>query len=442
MNAATLTSRASGALRGRVRAPGDKSISHRALILGALAHGETRIEGLLEGDDVLHTADAMRALGAEIERLGEGRWSVRGNGSLQEPGEIIDCGNSGTGARLIMGAAAGFPITVTFDGDATLRLRPMARVLDPLASMGAVHLGRAGGRLPLTLRGGGLKSISYRLPMASAQVKSAVLLAGLNAEGGVEVIEPELTRDHTERMLEAFGARLQISPEADGRIIRLAGGQRLRGTHIDVPGDPSSAAFPIVAALLVPGSEVTVQAVLLNELRIGLFKTLREMGADLNIDNVRDQGGEPVGDVTARHSRLKGVVVPAARAPSMIDEYPILAVAAALAEGRTVMRGLGELRVKESDRVALMAQGLEASGVLVEEEPEGMIVTGVAGGNHPVRGGAVIETRGDHRVAMAHLVLGLAAQAPISVDEPEMIATSFPDFIGLMRGLGAAIGEA
>ncbi len=442
MNAATLTSRASGALRGRVRAPGDKSISHRALILGALAHGETRIEGLLEGDDVLHTADAMRALGAEIERLGEGRWSVRGNGSLQEPGEIIDCGNSGTGARLIMGAAAGFPITVTFDGDATLRLRPMARVLDPLASMGAVHLGRAGGRLPLTLRGGGLKSISYRLPMASAQVKSAVLLAGLNAEGGVEVIEPELTRDHTERMLEAFGARLQISPEADGRIIRLAGGQRLRGTHIDVPGDPSSAAFPIVAALLVPGSEGTVQAVLLNELRIGLFKTLREMGADLNIDNVRDQGGEPVGDVTARHSRLKGVVVPAARAPSMIDEYPILAVAAALAEGRTVMRGLGELRVKESDRVALMAQGLEASGVLVEEEPEGMIVTGVAGGNHPVRGGAVIETRGDHRVAMAHLVLGLAAQAPISVDEPEMIATSFPDFIGLMRGLGAAIGEA
>ncbi len=440
VNAATLTSRASGALRGRVRAPGDKSISHRALILGAMAHGRTDIEGLLEGDDVLHTADAMRALGAKIERLGDGRWSVLGRGALQEPKGIIDCGNSGTGARLIMGAVAGFPISVTFDGDDTLRARPMARVLDPLSSMGATHLGRAGGRLPTTLRGGGLKCISYRLPMASAQVKSAALLAGLNAEGGVEVIEPELTRDHTERMLEAFGVEVATSPEGTGRIIRLAGGQSLKGARIAVPGDPSSAAFPLVAALLVPGSEVTVEGVLLNPLRTGLFDTLREMGADLTMHNVRDQGGEPVGDVTARHGPLRGVDVPPDRAPSMIDEYPILAVAAAFAEGRTVMRGLAELRVKESDRVALMVQGLEASGVLVEEEPEGMIVTGVAGGNHAVRGGVTIETRGDHRVAMAHLVLGLMAQAPISVDEPEMIATSFPGFVELMTSLGGQIG--
>ena len=440
MNAATLTSRASGALVGRARAPGDKSISHRALILGALAHGVTDIEGLLEGDDVLHTADAMRAFGAGVERLGEGRWRVEGRGALNEPKGIIDCGNSGTGARLIMGAAVGFAISATFDGDDTLRIRPMARVLDPLSSMGATHLGRAGGRLPTTLRGGGLKFISYRLPMASAQVKSAILLAGLNAQGGVEVIEPELTRDHTERMLEAFGAEVRTSPEGEGRIIRLAGGQTLKGASIVVPGDPSSAAFPLVAALLVPGSEVTIEGVLLNPLRIGLFQTLREMGADLTISNERDHGGEPVGDVTARHSRLKGVDVPPERAPSMIDEYPILAVAAALAQGRTVMRGLGELRVKESDRVALMVQGLEACGVLVEEEPEGMIVTGTAGANHAVRGGTTIETRGDHRVAMAHLVLGLTAKVPISVDEPEMIATSFPDFVGLMNGLGAVIG--
>ena len=440
MNAATLTSRASGALVGRARAPGDKSISHRALILGALAHDVTEIEGLLEGDDVLHTADAIRAFGAGVARLGEGRWRVEGHGGFNEPKGIIDCGNSGTGARLIMGAAAGFAISATFDGDDTLRIRPMARVLDPLSRMGATHLGRAGGRLPATLRGGGLKFISYRLPMASAQVKSAILLAGLNAEGGVEVIEPELTRDHTERMLEAFGAEVRTSPEGEGRIIRLAGGQALKGARIVVPGDPSSAAFPLVAALLVPGSEVTIEGVLLNPLRTGLFQTLREMGADLTISNERDQGGEPVGDVTARHSRLRGVDVPPERAPSMIDEYPILAVAAACAEGRTVMRGLGELRVKESDRVALMVQGLEASGVLVEEEPAGMIVTGTAGANHAVRGGTTIETRGDHRVAMAHLVLGLTAQEPISVDEPEMIATSFPDFVGLMNGLGAVIG--
>jgi len=439
MSPATLTSRASGALQGRIRAPGDKSISHRALILGALAKGVTRIEGLLEGEDVLCTARAMAALGAEVSRIDGGDWRVTGSSGLAEPGDVIDFGNSGTGARLSMGAVAGFPIAVSFTGDATLRWRPMRRFTDPLERMGARQLGRDGGRLPLTLRGGELTWISYRLPIPSAQVKSAVLLAGLRAAGGIEVIEPEPTRDHTERMLAAFGAEIEVSDSAEGRVIRLAGGQQLVGTQIRVPGDPSSAAFPLVAALITPGSQVTVEGVLLNGLRIGLFKTLREMGADLSIDNVRDEGGEPVGDVTARSCDLHGVEVPAERAPSMIDEYPILAVAAARAKGRTVMRGLQELRVKESDRVALMAAGLEASGVRVEEEPEGMIVTGTSGA--PVRGGALIETHGDHRVAMAHLVLGLVAETPISVDEPDMIATSFPGFMALMSGLGAAIGD-
>jgi len=441
MTAATLTSRPGGALRGHVRAPGDKSISHRALILGALARGDTEIEGLLESEDVLRTAAAMRAFGAEVERMGEGRWRVRGQGTWSEPLDVIDCGNSGTGARLIMGAAAGFPVSVSFTGDQSLRGRPMGRVLDPLAMMGARSLGRAGGRLPLTLHGGGLQRISYRLPVASAQVKSAVLLAGLHAEGGVEVIEPEPTRDHTERMLKAFGAEVEIADMDGERVVRLAQGQSLTGIHVAVPGDPSSAAFPLVAALITPGSEVTVENVLLNPLRAGLLQTLREMGADLVTKNLREAGGEPVGDVTACFSALKGVEVPARRAPSMIDEYPILAVAAAFAEGQTLMRGLGELRVKESDRVALMAAGLEACGVMVEEEPEGLIITGVGRANHPVRGGATVETHGDHRVAMAHLVLGLAAQAPVAVDEPEMIATSFPGFVDLMRGLGAEIGR-
>jgi 3-phosphoshikimate 1-carboxyvinyltransferase len=441
MIASTLTSRRGGALRGRIRAPGDKSVSHRALILGALADGETLIEGLLEGEDVLRTAAAMRAFGAEVERLGEGRWRVLGHGRLDEPKDVVDCGNSGTGARLIMGAAAGFPIAASFTGDSSLRKRPMGRVLEPLVRMGARHLGRAGERLPLTVRGGELKHISYRLPVASAQVKSAVLLAGLHAEGGVEVIEPSRTRDHTERMLQGFGARLEIEQTEAGRLIRIPPGQRLRGTQVNVPGDPSSAAFPLVAALITPGSEVTVERVLLNPLRAGLFETLIEMGADLVIENRREESGEPVGDITARHSQLTGVTTPPERAPSMIDEYPILAVAAAFARGRTVMSGIGELRVKESDRIALMAAGLEACGVVVEEEPEGMIVTGTNGANHPVRGGAQVETHGDHRVAMAHLVMGLAAEAPIAVDEPGMIATSFPGFEALMRGLGADIGS-
>jgi 3-phosphoshikimate 1-carboxyvinyltransferase len=434
-----LTSRPGSPLRGVVAAPGDTSISHRALILGALASGVTEIEGLLEGDDVRRTAGAMRAFGAGVERLGEGRWRVEGADGFAEPADVIDCGNAGTGARLIIGAAAGFPITVAFTGDASLRGRPMGRVLRPLGAMGAAWLARHGDRLPLSLRGGGLNAIRYRLPEPSAQVKSAVLLAGLSAAGETRVIEPVLTRDHTERMLRAFGARVDVEDTADGRVIGLEGGQALRGAAVRVPGDPSSAAFPIVAALVTPGSAVTVTNVLLNPLRFGLFETLREMGADLTIANVRETGGESAGDLTARHSSLRGVVVPEARAASMIDEYPILAVAAARAEGRTEMRGLGELRVKESDRLALMAAGLTACGVQVEEEPEGLVVVGTSGANHPVAGGATAATHGDHRIAMSFLVLGLAAREPVSVDEPGMIATSFPGFTDLMGSLGARI---
>ncbi|MDE2487058.1 MAG: 3-phosphoshikimate 1-carboxyvinyltransferase [Alphaproteobacteria bacterium] len=441
MTAAQLTASRAGALSGRVRAPGDKSISHRALILGALASGETSIEGLLEGDDVLRTAHAMRAFGAEVVPLGQGRWRVLGHGGFAEPADVVDCGNAGTGVRLIMGAAAGFDMAATFTGDESLRGRPMRRVLKPLGEMGATWAARTGDRLPLTIRGGNLRRVSYRLPEPSAQVKSAVLLAALNAQGGAEVVEPEPTRDHTERMLRAFGATVEVVDDIAARRISIAGGQRLKGTHVQVPGDPSSAAFPLVAALVTPGSEVTVEGVLLNPLRTGLFETLREMGADLTVDTAREAGGERVGDVTARHSALHGVIVPPDRAPSMIDEYPILAVAAAFADGPTVMRGLAELRVKESDRIALMAAGLAACGVGVEEEPEGLTVVGAARGNHGVRGGGRVATRGDHRIAMSHLVLGLASDAPVTVDEPGMIATSFPGFVELMRGLGGEIAE-
>jgi 3-phosphoshikimate 1-carboxyvinyltransferase len=442
MTSAGLTAKRGGPLRGRVRAPGDKSISHRGLIFGALAEGTTEIEGLLEGDDVLRTAQAMRAFGAKVERLDEGRWRVEGRGEFVEPDDVIDCGNAGTGVRLIMGAAAGFDLAVTLTGDASLRGRPMNRVMKPLRDMGALFLGRSGGRLPLTLKGGGLRRIEYRLPEPSAQVKSAVLLAGLHAQKGARVIEPEPTRDHTERMLRAFGAVVHVDDLAGERCIELPGGQRLAGTRVRVPGDPSSAAFPLVAALITPGSEITVEGVLLNPLRTGLFETLKEMGADLTITNVREEGGEPVGDVTARHSRLTGVDVPAARAPSMIDEYPILAVAAAFAEGPTHMRGIGEMRVKESDRIALMAAGLAACGIGVEEEPQGLIVVGSARGNHPAAGGARVATHGDHRIAMSHLVMGFAAEGAVSVDEPGMIATSFPGFVEMMRGLGGNLEEA
>lgn len=405
-----------------------------------MASGTTDITGLLEGEDVKRTAQAMAAFGARVERLGEGVWRVEGQGGFAEPLDVVDCGNAGTGVRLIMGAAAGFDLSATFTGDASLRGRPMNRVLKPLGEMGATWIARSGGRLPLTLRGGGLKTIAYRLPEPSAQVKSAVLLAGLHAAGGAQVIEPEATRDHTERMLRAFGAKVDIEMMPDGaRLITVPGGQALSGAQVAVPGDPSSAAFPLVAALITPGSEVTVEGVLLNPLRTALFLTLQEMGADLVISNVRDEGGDQVGDITARHSALHGVVVPPERAPAMIDEYPILAVAAACASGPTIMRGIGEMRVKESDRIALTAAGLAACGVSVEEEPEGLIVSGTARANHPVAGGARVTTHGDHRIAMAHLVLGLAAEAPVTVDEPGMIATSFPGFVQMMTGLGGQI---
>jgi 3-phosphoshikimate 1-carboxyvinyltransferase len=431
-----MTAKPGNALIGTVTAPGDKSISHRALLLGAMAHGTTTIEGLLEGQDVLHTAGAMRLFGASVTQTGPGGWTVEGRGGLVEPSDIIDCGNAGTGVRLIMGAAAGYELAATFTGDASLRGRPMGRVLTPLGQMGASWTGRSGGRLPLTLQGGGLSAITYRLPVASAQVKSAVLLAGLNAKGGVEVQEPEATRDHTERMLRAFGATVQVEDKDNVRLIRLSGDQALSGTHVRAPGDPSSAAFAIVAALITPGSEVTVEGVMLNPLRAGVFSTLQDMGADLTIANLREDSGEPVGDLTARYSALKGVTVPPERAPAMIDEYPILAVAAAFATGTTIMRGIGEMRVKESDRIALMAAGLTACGVSLEEEPEGLIVHGTG---KPPKGGGTVTTKGDHRIAMAHLVLGLAAQSGVTVDQPGMIATSFPTFHSLMTGLGGQI---
>ena len=433
-----LTARRASALSGVVRAPGDKSISHRALILGAMATGVTDIDGLLESDDILATARAVEAFGAGVERLAEGRWRVTGRGGFRTPAVVIDCGNAGTGVRLLMGAAAGYPLTVTFDGDASLRKRPMKRVAGPLAEMGARFAWKADDdRLPVEVSGGELSAIDHLQTVASAQIKSAILLAGVNASGVTTVTEPEPSRDHTERMLRAFGAEVRVESLGEGWRVALPGRQRLSGTVVSVPGDPSSAAFPLAAALIVPGSEVTVEGVMLNPLRTGLFETWREMGADLTVSNRRMAGGEEVGDVTARHSRLHGVVVPPERAASMIDEYPILAATAAFAEGATVMRGIGEMRVKESDRIALMSAGLQACGVRVDEEPEGFIVTG-----GPIRGGATVTTHGDHRIAMSHLVLGLAADAPVAVDEPGMIATSFPAFVELMRGLGADIASA
>jgi 3-phosphoshikimate 1-carboxyvinyltransferase len=430
-----LTAHAAPALHGRVRAPGDKSISHRALILGAMATGVTEITGLLEGDDILATARAVAAFGADVEKRGAGHWRVTGQGGFSQPAAAIDCGNAGTGVRLLMGAAAGYPIAATFDGDASLRKRPMGRVGGPLSAMGARF---DGDYLPLTMTGGGLSAIDHIQAVASAQVKSAILLAGLNADGVTTVTEPEKSRDHTERMLRAFGVEVEIEPLGAGWRISLNGGQALTSAAVAVPGDPSSAAFLLAAALIVPGSEVTVEGVMLNPFRTALFQTWLDMGADLTIANQRDSGGELIGDVTARHSRLTGIVVPTDRAASMIDEYPILAVTAAFAEGETVMRGIGEMRVKESDRIALMTAGLRACGVTVAEEPEGFVVTGAAS----VQGGATVDTAHDHRIAMSHLVLGLAAQQPVSVRDPEMIATSFPGFVVLMRGLGADIEEA
>lgn len=423
-----LTGAQSGALRGWMDVPGDKSISHRALILGGLADGESLISGLLESDDVLHTADAVRSFGAEVERVSEGEWRVRGR-EWQRPPAPVNCGNSGTGARLLMGAAAGFPISATFTGDASLSRRPMERVLAPLERMGATH---EGSTLPVTLHGGDLKGISFVNERASAQVKSAILLAGLRASGDVEVIEPSRSRDHTENMLRAFGCEI----ETCNGLIQLGRHRRLRGTTVRVPGDPSSAAFPLVAGLIVPGSRFILCNVMVNPLRAGLFTTLEEMGADLRLEHERVDGGERIADIAVCASRLSGVEVPAERAPSMIDEYPILAVAAAFARGRTVMRGLAELRVKESNRLAATVAGLRACGIDAWEEDDSLIVEGAGG---PPCGGVDVLAHDDHRIAMSFLVMGLASRRPISVDGGHMIATSFPDFVRLMQSIGACI---
>jgi len=437
-----LRARRSGPLSGTVRPPGDKSISHRSLMLGALAVGETTVEGLLEGEDVLATAAAMRAFGATVSRDAGGTWSVKGLGvgGLLEPDAVIDYGNAGTGSRLAMGMAGSHAFAATFTGDASLVGRPMGRIFDPLRRIGVQIVARSGDRLPATLRGPDMPvPIEYRLPVASAQVKSAVLLAGLNVPGTTTVIEPVPTRDHTERMLKAFGAAIETEAGADGgRIIRVEGRTDLRPQKIVVPGDPSSAAFPIVAALVVEGSDVTVANVLMNPTRFGLVETLLEMGADVTVENRRSIGGEDVGDVRVRASRLKGVAVPPERAPAMIDEYPILAVAAAFAEGDTRFEGIGELRVKESDRIASVVAGLVANGVEVEEGPESLVVHG----RPKVAGGGTVATHLDHRIAMSFLVLGMASEEPVTVDDAAPIATSFPEFRAMMAGLGADLEEA
>jgi len=433
-----LESRASGPLTGKARVPGDKSISHRALILGALAVGETRISGLLEGEDVLNTAKAMQALGAKVERTGDFTWVVRGVGvaGFAQPQNPLDFGNSGTGCRLVMGAVAGCPISAVFDGDASLRSRPMRRVLDPLELMGArVISSGQGGRLPLTLQGArDPLPILYRTPVASAQIKSAVLLAGLAAPGITTVIETEASRDHTELMLRHFGAEIVSTREGShGRRIALTGQPELRGAQVVVPADPSSAAFPMVAALIVEGSDLVLSDVMTNPLRTGLFTTLREMGASIEETEARGDAGEPMAQLRVRASKLRGVEVPPERAPSMIDEYLVLAVAASFAEGTTVMRGLQELRVKESDRLEATAAMLRVNGVKVEIVGDDLIVEG----RGHVPGAGLVATHMDHRIAMSALVMGLAADKPVKVDDTAFIATSFPDFIPMMRSLGA-----
>ena len=435
-----LEARCSGPLTGKARVPGDKSISHRALILGALSVGKTRISGLLEGEDVLNTAKSMRALGAEVDRTGDFAWVVQGVGvsGFAEPQNPLDFGNSGTGCRLVMGAVAGCPITAVFDGDASLHSRPMRRVLDPLELMGAkTRSSGEGGRLPLTLAGArDPVPITYRTPVASAQIKSAVLLAGLSAPGVTTVIEQEASRDHTELMLKHFGAEIVSSKEgAHGRKIALTGQPELHGADVVVPADPSSAAFPIVAALIVEGSDIILPDVMTNPLRTGLFATLREMGALLEETEARGDTGEPMAQIRARASKLRGVEVPPERAPSMIDEYLVLAVAAAFAEGTTIMRGLHELRVKESDRLAATADMLRVNGVSVEISGDDLLVEG----RGHVPGGGLVATHMDHRIAMSALVMGLAADKPVKVDDTAFIATSFPDFIPMMRALGAEL---
>ena len=437
-----MTSHKSGPLRGQADVPGDKSISHRSLILGALSLGETRIQGLLEGDDVLDTGKAMQAFGAEVINHGGGSWSVHGVGvgGFAEPDHVIDCGNSGTGVRLIMGAMATSPIAATFTGDGSLNKRPMGRVTDPLALFGAQSYGRSEGRLPLTLIGAAQAlPVRYEVPMPSAQVKSAVLLAGLNAPGQTVVIEKEATRDHTERMLVGFGAELTVEQTDAGRVITLTGQPELRPQDIIVPRDPSSAAFPVCAALIVEGSDVLVPNIGLNPTRAGLFYTLQEMGADLTFENMREEGGEPVADLRAKYSPdMQGIAVPPERAASMIDEYPILSVVASFAHGVTRMHGVKELRVKESDRNEAMATGLRAAGVTVQDGPDWWHVHGLGGA---VKGGALAATHLDHRIAMSFLILGMGAREGMSIDDGGPVATSFPIFEPLMAALGASIAR-
>ncbi|MBO0661667.1 3-phosphoshikimate 1-carboxyvinyltransferase [Jiella sp. MQZ9-1] len=439
-----LAARLAGALNGRVRVPGDKSISHRAFLFGGLAAGTTRVHGLLEGEDVLATGRAMAAMGARIEKRDD-VYIVDGvgNGALLEPEGVIDFGNAGTGVRLTMGLVGAYDFAATFVGDASLSRRPMGRVLDPLRLIGTQVVARSGDRLPLSIHGPRVAApISYRVPMASAQVKSAVLLAGLNAPGVTTVIEPVATRDHTEKMLQGFGAALSVETDADGaRHIALEGQGPLKAVaELTVPGDPSSAAFPIVAALIVPGSDLVIENVLMNPTRTGLIETLLEMGAAIEITNRRQAGGEDVADLHVRHSELKGVTVPAERAPSMIDEYPALAIAAAFAEGKTLMQGLDELRVKESDRLAAVARGLEANGIPHVEGADSLSVTGTPDGKG--LGGGRVVTHLDHRIAMSFLVLGMACGKPVTIDDARMIATSFPEFETMMTGLGATLEPA
>ena len=437
--ATPLSCRRGGALKGAVRPPGDKSISHRAFIFGLLCRGVTEVTGLLEGDDVMRTGEACRALGARVERLGEGWWRIAGMGvgSLLQPLQPLDFGNAGTGCRLMMGVVGGHAVTATFDGDASLRKRPMRRILDPLGLMGAQTLSQGeGGRCPIVLRGTSEPApIVYRTPVASAQIKSAVLLAGLNAPGSTTVIESEASRDHTEKMLAHFGAEVEVAGEGEaGRRITVKGRPELQPNAVVVPADPSSAAFPMVAALITPGSDIVIEGMMMNPLRTGLLTTLLEMGARIEIIGQRLEGGEDVADLRVRAGALTGVDVPAARAPSMIDEYPVLAVAAAFAAGETRMRGLHELRVKESDRLAAVAAGLAMAGVDHAIEGDDLIVRG---GDGLVRGGGLVETHLDHRIAMSFLVLGMASNKAMTIDDSAMIATSFPAFRSLMERIGA-----
>ena len=437
------TARRSSALKGDIRIPGDKSISHRSFMFGGLARGETRITGLLEGEDVINTGKAMQAMGASVRKEGD-TWIVTGtgNGCLLAPEAPLDFGNAGTGCRLTMGLVGVYDFDSTFIGDASLSRRPMGRVLDPLREMGVQVKSEPGDRLPVTLHGPATPApITYRVPMASAQVKSAVLLAGLNTPGVTTVIEPVMTRDHTEKMLKGFGADLEVETDSDGvRTIRLVGQGELTGQVIDVPGDPSSTAFPLVAALLVPGSEVLIRNVLMNPTRTGLIQTLQEMGGDIEILDPRLAGGEDVADLRVRGSSLKGVTVPPERAPAMIDEYPVLAVAASFAEGETVMHGLEELRVKESDRLAAVARGLELNGVDCTEGEDWLTVRGRPDGKGIGNGkNEAVVTHLDHRIAMSFLVMGLVSEHPVTVDDSAIIATSFPEFMDIMTGLGGAI---